>query len=240
MTSRYACHRRSASRVPRSGCPSRSMSPRSTTPSSRPCASSRARSACPGSGPGKVPRQVLEARLGGSAQPPQRGPARGAARVLRTGGRRDRARPHRRRPNIDITAGEESGARRVRRAGPGAPDRGHPRLRRPPGRPSRPWRCPTRTSTPRSTGSGRTTASWSRCTRKARDKDNVTINLHAKSMAGRGGGRGRRLPLRGRDRQRRPPELDDQLRGAKTGRRAGLQRPDGRPRRRGAGLLACS
>ena len=137
----------------------------------------------PGFRPGKVPRQVLEARMGGSAS--LRGEALREAlpdfyaqAVAET--ELDPIAP----PDIDITAGEESGAVafdalvqvRPTVAIPGyaglrgdrARAHGHRRAR----------------STPRSTGCVRTTASWSRSTARPIDKDNVTIDIHGKTGPG--------------------------------------------------------
>ena len=115
----------------------------------------------PGFRPGKVPRKVLEARMGGAG-------------ALRAEALRESLPDFYARavvdseidpiasPEIDITAGEESGARQLRRRGPGAAGGVHPRLRRVAGDPARPRASATRTSTARSTACGRTTPSSSR------------------------------------------------------------------------------
>ena len=136
----------------------------------------------PGFRPGKVPRRVLEARLGGSANLRSEAlrealPEFYARAVAET--ELDPIAP----PEIDITAGEESGRRRVRRAGAGPPDVGIPGY------------AGLQVTVPSlEVSDDDVDAQVDRLrendgelvyvSRKARDKDNVTINLHAKSMAG--------------------------------------------------------
>ena len=122
-------------------------------------------------------------------------------------------------PEIDITAGEESGARRLRRPGRGAAPRGHPRLRRPAGhralasgdrrggrRPDRPDARPGRRAR--------------EVSRPAIDRDHVTIDLRGHRARWRGGRHRGRLPLRDGQRDRWSTELDEQLRGAEARRHA--------------------
>jgi trigger factor len=168
----------------------------------------------PGFRPGKVPRRVLEARLGGSANLRSEAlrealPDFYARAVVET--ELDPIAP----PEIDITSGEESGAVEfdaLVQVRPTVAIPGYANLQV--------------TVPSLAVADEDVTAQLDRLrendgelvsvSRPARDKDNVTINLHAKSMAGEEVvsaddflyevGRGSVAP-----------ELDEQLRGAKAG-----------------------
>ena len=117
-------------------------------------------------------------------------------------------------PEIDITAGEETGALNLRRPRLGAPAGVHSRLRRLLVTVPSP-RSPTPMSTPRSTVCARPTPSC-RGRPAARSTATTSRSTCGHSRRQRGARQHRGPPLRGRQR-RAGVELDDALRGAKIG-----------------------
>ena len=87
-------------------------------------------------------------------------------------------------PEIDITGGEDERRGQLRRRGPGAAARLHPRLRRAAGDLARPRREGGGGASARSTGCARTTPSSTSSSRPAIDGDLVTIDLHGNDASG--------------------------------------------------------
>ena len=180
----HSPRRSSRSKATRSGSTSQVAEPPSSRRRSTPrSASSPARCGSPGSGPGKAPRQLLEAPPRQPRSPASRRCGR-AARLLRRGRRRPRTSTSIAPPEIDITAGEEDGDVEfdaVVEVRPVVELDGYDGLQR---RGPEPAPSPTRPSTRRSTRCA--SASPISRTRRARSLDGDYAQIDIKGYASHG------------------------------------------------------